>query len=356
MTDALYLNAAGTSWPKPPSVKAAVAAALDRDPAAWAEDFEAHHRAVARFFGLDDPATLLLTPGGTSALALAIADLPWAAGDAILISGHEHLAVERPALALRDRGVETIVAPRAGDEPVDLDFVQDTLRGRPVRLVAFTEACNVTGEILPRAELARLAHEHGALALVDGAQTAGWLTHDLPGSEVDLFAFTGHKALHGVWGVGGLYVRPGLEMRTPRRDAPNPRPGYCDGGSVDRAALAGLAAAVAWLGAPAQRDRLARARAVADRFVDAVAERARVHRHPGPHLPTVALTVSGRSPSALAAALARRDVIASGGEQCAPLAHSTLGTGTSGALRLSFGPAHAPEHAIRAAEALADII
>lgn len=350
----IYLNAAGTSWPKPAPVEQAVLRTLASDPADWAETFVVGHRRVADFFGVAAADDLLLTPGCTSALAVAISDHDWQAGDRILISGHEHLALLRPALTLRERGVEVIIAPPGGGGSIDLDFVKDTLRKGKVGLVAFSAASNVTGELAPISDLVSLARQHGALCLVDGAQVAGWLPIDVQAMGVDLFAFAGHKALHGPWGVGGLYIAPGVKLSTPRLESALERPGYCDGGSVDRLALDGLVAAMDWLSAPARSERLATARGHAATLWAALSELQGVTLHgpadPSARLPTVAMTCSHISPRVLGEALAKEGIITSAGQQCAPLAHRTLGTGAQGVLRMSVGVGTTAQEIVRTAE------
>jgi selenocysteine lyase/cysteine desulfurase len=218
-----------------------------------------------------------------------------------------------------------------------------------------TAASNVTGDLLPIPEIVALAHEHGALAAVDAAQIAGWLPLDVRALDVDLLAFTGHKGPQGPWGIGGLYVSRGVRMNSPAAacEIPAPgetkacadMPGYCDVGSVDRAALAGLVAGLRWLDAPEQADRLHRARNQARRLQQFLEEMPGITVHafraPAERLPTVALTAAGRAPAELASSLHAQGVIASGGLQCAPLAHRTLGTEPDGVLRISFGPGNA---------------
>ena len=334
-----HLNAAGTSWPKPEPVRRAVAELDALHPAEWGERFERDHHALAELVGAD-PTRVLPTPGCTSALSLALADLPWAPGDRLLISSLEHHALMRPAELLGRRGVELVSIPMAGSDPLDLDRLEVELR-RGARCVALSHASNVTGALFPVAEVIELAHRHGAVVLVDAAQTAGWMP--LP-ERADLVAFSGHKGPQAPLGIGVLRVAPGVAMRTPSAvctlDAgPScaPMPGYCDAGSVSRGPLAGLAAGLRWM---AERpDALEHARGQVGLLEEvARAAGARIH---GPALarrmPTLALT-SDRDPGAMARALAAEGVVASGGLQCAPAAHEALGTAPGGVLRLSVGP------------------
>jgi len=338
----IYVNHAGTSWPKPDPVAAATQAAFAADPADWDRAFETAHRAVGSFFGLDTPDSLLLTPGCTSALALALGDFPWSEGDELAIASFEHVAVERPAAALRRRGVSVIVVPPTASEPLDLDALEAQLRRGRVKLVALSAVTNTTGDVLPLDAVIELSHRFGARVLVDAAQAVGWLDLRFDALQADLVAFGGHKGLQGPWGIGGLYVKPDLRLGAHRLDGEAGRSGYCDGGSVDRIALAGLAAAVAWLEEPEQRDRLARARRAAARLEVGLREHAGfrvVAVRPGTErLPTVAVAPRDGSVPRLARRLDAAGIIAGKGLQCAALAHRTLGTSPDGTIRFSFGP------------------
>jgi selenocysteine lyase/cysteine desulfurase len=279
------------------------------------------------------------------------------------VSGLEHHALSRPAELLSSRGVERVVVPPAPPEPIDLGRLEAELARGRVRLVAVTAACNVTGERLPVERIVALAHAQGALCLVDAAQLAGWEPLECDRLGADLVAFAGHKGPQGPRGIGGLYVAPGLSMRSPAAscDAPATRacaamPGYCDVGSLDRVALAGLAAGLRWLAEPARAQRLAEARGRIARLAAAVADLPGFVLH-GPsaaeaRMPTLAVTCASRSPAQLARDLAARGIVASAGLQCAPLAHASLGTAPEGVLRLSVGVGNGDADVDAAAEAL----
>jgi selenocysteine lyase/cysteine desulfurase len=118
-------------------------------------------------------------------------------------------------------------------------------------------------------------------------------------------------------------------------------PGACDAGSVDLAALAGLAAAMDWLEEPAQADRLAVARDRVERIARALERRPGVRLHgvrdPARRLPTIAFTVAGRASADVAAHFRRHGVLVASGLQCAPRAHEALGTAPDGVVRVSAG-------------------
>lgn len=365
----IYLNHAGTSWPKPISVQQAVAAAMTTDPEAWNQQFEAAHREIAEYFHLEDPQQLLLTPGCTSSLSVAVADLPWRRGDRVLTSGFEHHALHRPLVKLADRGVELKIIPPGNGLPIDLDLLRDSLRNGKTRLVAVSAASNVTGEIFPLDELTSFAHEFNSLVLVDAAQVVGWMDLDLPKLGADLVAFGGHKGLQAPWGIGGLYVKPALQMECVAATCEVPRPGessvcgtkpnYCDAGSVDRIALAGLQASIRWLKETSFDSRLQNARHLTaslwqtlEQLDDVQLLGTSSHNR---RLPTIAFTSQRQSPD-IAQALARRGIIVAAGLQCAPLAHQTLTTAPHGAVRISLGPATTAKEIARCEAALKDLL
>ena len=98
----------------------------------------------------------------------------------------------------------------------NLDTVEALVAQAPTRAVVCQHAGNVTGAIQPVADLADIAHEHGALMIVDGAQAGGHLLVDLGTLSADVWACSGHKGLLGPQGVGLLYLAPGVRARRAR--------------------------------------------------------------------------------------------------------------------------------------------
>lgn len=347
----IYLNHAGTSWPKPAAVQQAVTNAMLASPQDWPDRFHQAHQSICRYFEIPHPDQLLLTPGCTSAIAVGIFDLPWQAGDQVLISHWEHHALHRPLLKLQDRGVEILIAPLGAESAVDLNRVQEILKNGNVRLVATTAACNATGELIPYAEIINLAHQFNALALIDAAQVVGWLKLNFTQLNADLVAFGGHKGLQAPWGIGGLYVAEHVPMQctsatcelplTLKNSSRLPRPGYCDVGSVDQWALAGLAAGLQWLQTEAPQEQLNRGRLMAKQLREHLTKVSGIKLHGSPDptrsLPTVAFSVPNVESTQIATLMAEQGLTVGSGLQCAPLAHAALGTEKFGTVRISFG-------------------
>ncbi|MBL9078648.1 MAG: aminotransferase class V-fold PLP-dependent enzyme [Planctomycetes bacterium] len=349
----LHANHAGTSWPKPAPVVAAVRAALELPIEQHGACYAAAHGAIAAALDLPAPERLLLTSSCTQALALALGDLPWQAGDTVVTSSLEHHALARPVQKLvHERGVQHVAVPYRPGTPFDLDALAAALRRGRVRLVACTGASNVTGELLPLAEITALAHAHGALVLLDAAQLAGTVPLSVRALGVDLAVFAGHKGLQGPLGIGGFWAAPSVAFACPaavcelHRDggaaAPFATyPGFCDVGSVNLPAAHGLAAGCAWLAAAPAAVR-ERPRVLARQLRAALRDRpgCRVLGGDGPHTGTVAVVLDALPLARAEAHFAAHGITVRAGSHCAPMALAALGT-PQGVLRLSFGPGNA---------------
>ncbi|WP_040665917.1 aminotransferase class V-fold PLP-dependent enzyme, partial [Nitrolancea hollandica] len=209
----IYLDNAATSWPKPAAVYEELGSFLRH---AGANPGRAGHqmaaraawtvgetrRKLARLLGVDDPRRIIFTANATDALNLAIKG-SLSAGDHVVTTVMEHNSVRRPLRALERIGVMTTAVPANAEGIVQPASIRSALR-RNTKLVVVTNASNVNGAIQPIAEIAAIAHAHGAFLLVDGAQTVGSIPVDVKALDADLLAFPGHKGLMGPPGTGGL--------------------------------------------------------------------------------------------------------------------------------------------------------
>lgn len=125
-------------------------------------------------------------------------------GDEIIISGMEHHANLVPwQQVCLEKGAKLRVIPILDNGELDLDAYKKLLNQK-TRLVAVTHISNALGTINPIKEMIRLAHEAGAVTVIDGAQSAPHMKIDVKDLDCDFFAFSGHKAF-GPTGVGVLY-------------------------------------------------------------------------------------------------------------------------------------------------------
>jgi cysteine desulfurase/selenocysteine lyase len=271
--DLHYLDSAATTQ-KPRVVLDAMRAYYEQDNAnphrgAYAlsvratDRYQAARGRIARFLGLADASCLLFTRGTTEALNLVAS--AWGrtnvgAGDEVVITALEHHAnfVPWQQLAI-ERGATLRICTLTSDGRLDLDCLR-SLMTRRTRVVAFNHVSNALGTINPVSEIARMAHDVGAIAVCDGAQSAPHFPVRFDELGVDFYAFSGHK-MCGPMGIGGLIgTRAMLEAMPPYqfggdmiefvhddRCTWNVLPHKFEAGTPNVAGAVGLAAAVDYL-------------------------------------------------------------------------------------------------------------
>ena len=173
------------------------------------EAYEEARKAVAGFINAPAAESVVFVRNATEAINLVA--YAWGRrnigpGDAILTSAMEHHSNLVPwHLLAEDRGARVLALPVDRQGRLDLADL-DALLAQGVKLVAISHMSNVVGTINPVAEIARRAHAHGALVLVDAAQSVPHFPVDVQALDCDFLAFSAHKML-GPTGIGALYGR-----------------------------------------------------------------------------------------------------------------------------------------------------
>ena len=174
--------------------------------------FEDARKRIAAFIGAPDPRTVIFTRGTTEGINLVAA--AWGrkfikAGDEIITTEMEHHSNLIPwQLLAKEKGAVLKFIPVREDGTLDQDAYRDMLSPR-VKLVAFTHVSNVLGTVNPAKEMVAAAHQVGAVALVDAAQSAPHMGISVSDLDCDFLAFSGHK-MCGPTGIGVLYGREKL--------------------------------------------------------------------------------------------------------------------------------------------------
>ena len=381
LDDMIYLNNAATTWPKPEVVyktvdeyfrnmdspmRSAVGDLVQKDP------MMVSRKIIADFFGIADPLRLVLTPGCTYALNLAILGIDWKPGDVAIMSGLEHHAVSRPIRKAKDEhGITFEVAPYEPGNPIDLDFIEKRLKNGRVRLVVCSMASNVSGDILPIKPVIDLAHRYDALCLVDAAQSAGLLDINVEQLGVDMLAFAGHKGLFGPPGIGGLYVASHVDLRTlaeggtggdsGKHGLSHQLPNSYEVGTHNLPAIVGLASGIKWLEDTGLDTIRGHERKLVGQFISGLQQLPCVTVYGTGDLDArtgvVSITMEGISPKDLSKWLAAEHNISTrAGYHCAPLSHETIGTlPGDGTTRFGFGYFNTPEEVATVLDCMAQV-
>jgi selenocysteine lyase/cysteine desulfurase len=222
-------------------------------------------------------------------------------------------------------------------------------------LIVVNQASNVVGTLLPVAEIGQIARAHDLLLLVDVAQSGGAYPIDLQADAIDLLAFTGHKALYGPMGTGGLVIgervdlqrlrplkRGGTGSRSELEEQPEFLPDKFESGTQNAVGLAGLQAGLQWIleqGVAAIRSHevgLMRQMLAGLLEIDGVTVYGT--RDPNLQTATLSFTLAGLSPSEIGLRLdEEHGILCRVGLHCAPAAHKTIGTFPVGTVRFGLG-------------------
>jgi len=174
--------------------------------------YEGAREKIAKFINAASPREIIYTRNTTESINLAA--YTWAranlkTGDLVILTEMEHHSNLVPWHMLQaERGIELDFIPVLENGLLDLTAYAALLTRSP-KLVSFTHMSNVLGTITPAKEIIRMAHEAGALTLVDGAQSVPHLAVDVQALNADFYAFSAHK-MCGPTGIGALYGKSAL--------------------------------------------------------------------------------------------------------------------------------------------------
>ncbi|MFC2060514.1 aminotransferase class V-fold PLP-dependent enzyme [Chloroflexota bacterium] len=360
----IYLDNAATSWPKPPEVPKAMVDVLEhaggnpgrsghRLSIAAAREIYDTREDVAQFFHTPDPLRIIFTGGATSAINIVMRGL-LKAGDHVVISSMEHNAVMRPLRMLEKEGLRLSIVPCASDGSLDNGDVARAVNS-DTRLVVITHASNVVGTLLPVTEVASIAHQAGALLMVDAAQTAGVIPIDMPAMGIDFLVFTGHKELQGPPGIGGLImadsvdasqieplIRGGTGSWSESEEQPDDLPDKFESGTANLVGIAGLHAGLRWVMSRGIETIEAHSKELTRVLIEGLAGLPGVKVYgpldPGRSVAIVSFSVAGKRVSEIGLRLdEEHGILSRVGLHCAPLAHKTTGSFPEGAVRLAPG-------------------
>ena len=357
----IYLDNAATSFPKPRRVaeeqmrcvqlyggnpgRGSHALAL-----AAAQKIYECREGLADFFHSPNPENVIFTMNTTMALNIAIKGLV-RRGDHVLISDMEHNAVFRPIYKLARDGVITYdvfkTFPTNPVRTTEMICASIFEKLRPnTRMLICAHASNICSASLPLKEIGNLCRKKGILFVVDAAQSAGHLPIDMQAMQIDALCVPGHKGLWGPQGCGALIlgeeivadtlIEGGSGYNSLEGSMPEEAPERYEAGTLPTPAIAGVAEGIREIKRLGIEHIHSHECALTNRLRERLMLMPRVTLYAPHHTGGVLLfSLQDISADRVGAFLNDRGFCVRTGFHCAALAHATLGTPPSGAVRVS---------------------
>jgi len=377
----MYLDNGATSFPKPPEVYEFMDTFYRNygvNPGRSGFDLcieagsmlDNTRKLLTDFFGGTDPNRLVFGYNSTDALNLAIFGTI-GEGDHVITTHLEHNATLRPLWHLSERGTEVDWVDFDGTGYVDPAEILGRMR-KGTRAVVMNHGSNVLGTVQDAAAVGRACRERGILFILDVSQTAGKVPVKMDELGADIVCFTGHKSLMGPMGIGGMYVREGVEIRHTRAGGTGVRsaqrnhldeyPWRMEYGTPNLPGVAGLNAGVNWVNRQGVEAIHAHEmhlwRMLRDGLKGIEGVTLYCQEDCGkPRISVLTFNVDGLEAADTGTMLdVDYNIACRTGLHCTPMVHEHLGTDKlHGAARFGIGPFNTEEHIRKAIEAVADI-
>lgn len=302
-------------------------------------------KAVAQYFGVSDPSNIAFTKNSTEAINLFFRGFLYK-GDHVLITPYEHNAVLRPLHTMKEEGLidYTVIPENVVYSPEQ--HLSEYVRPN-TRIAVATLASNLTGQLVFNKKLSSTAHNLGMCVFVDASQGAGKQRINMMNDNIDVLAFTGHKDLMALPGVGGLVCKDRITIKPLIQGGtgihgesyvnPDAYPDAYEAGTLNMPAIWALKAALEYLQnhfeeISSQENRLMEHLVCELKTLNNV----HIYNVDKPRVSTLCFNVHGVSSSDVVRILDKASICVRGGIHCAILAHETIGTVETGAVRVSL--------------------
>lgn len=301
---------------------------------------------VGKYFGMTSPEKVIFTKNSTEAINLLFNGL-LDNGDHVIISCYEHNAVLRPLHDLKQKGIIDYSIISRNDLELCAEDLYAKYAKENTRMLALTLASNLTGRIVYKEEWLKHFHSKGIITFIDSSQGAGKMNMNMKDTCIDFLAFTGHKDLYGVPGVGGLcceskkHIRPLIQGGTGIHGEyyvnPDIFPEGYEAGTLNMPAICALKSGIEYIDSHSDDIRKTEEELMTYLLQGlSEIEGIQVYDLNWQRVTTCCFTLDNLSSDKTISLLDRKGICARGGIHCAILAHEAIGTVETGAVRISL--------------------
>ena len=321
-------------------------------------------KTVAKFFGISNPENVVFTKNSTEGINFFFIGY-LKNGDHVIISPYEHNAVLRPLHKLKEQGIiDYTVLPE--EAIYDAEHHLEKYIRSNTSLIAITLASNLTGQIVFNTEISKIANKHNIKMFVDASQGAGKKLLNIQRDGIDVLAFTGHKDLMALPGVGGIcsqdalnitpLIQGGTGIHGDEYTNPQAYPDSYEAGTLNMPAIWSLKVAIEIIeknieyASQYESDLL-------NRLIEGLQRDKNIILYNTDKLrvPTICFNIQGVPSSEVVSYLDKHGVCVRGGIHCAILAHKQIGAVETGAVRVSLNAYNTLEEVEKFIQIIGDI-
>lgn len=319
---------------------------------------------IADYFGLEESLNVVLSSNVTFALNFAIKSL-FKRGDHIITSISEHNSVLRPLYDREREGCELSFLDLDKDFNIKIDDIEKFVKSN-TKAVVITAGSNVSGKLTDLKKVYEYTKKHELILIIDGAQIAGLTEFSMEDFDNTIFAFTGHKSLHGPQGTGGMLIKGDFDFTQVfaggsgfdsfSKEQPNVIPEIFEPGTANVHSFIGLKTAILELQKTKPYEKIQNLTRILYKelkknenleFYTSISEK---------NGPIVSFNINGVNANEVGQRLYDEyGICVRTGSHCAPLFHEKMGTKERGIIRLSLSSNNTEEEIMETCRAIKEI-
>ncbi len=356
----IYLDNAATSFPKPPRVYDEVVNCIKNygaNPGRGTYDMSIRSEAkvmetrekICELFNIKSPFNIIFTSNATQALNIGIKGL-LSYHDHVITTVIEHNSVLRPLYSLSQNEVEVSIIGVDKCGYVNIKDIENEIKSN-TKLIIINHASNVLGTIQNINKIGEIAHSKGIKFMVDASQSAGSVPIDVEKYHIDLLAFSGHKGLYGIQGIGGLFVREGIHLKnfieggtgseSHSMIQPNFMPDKFESGTLNIPGIAGLCEGIKFIRSLGMEKIRKHENELSEYLLEELKKLPYIKSYGGDsqidRTSVISFNMDNIDASIVGEELNKCEISVRTGYHCAPLIHNIIGTEYAGTVRVSFG-------------------